>query len=461
MTARHLQPYESILDLIGWTPLVRLKAVTDGIRTPVYVKCEFMNPGGSVKDRIGLAMIEQAEENGTLKPGGTVVEATGGNTGLALAMAASLKGYRCICTMPDKMSSEKVKLLRAFGAEVVITPTAVAPDHPDHYLQRARAITAETPGAVMADQFYNPANPDAHYRTTGREIWEQTEGRVTHFVASAGTGGTITGVGRYLKEKNPKVRIVGIDPEGSMIAPYFNTGEKIEGHPYKVEGIGNDKIPGSLDLGVVDEYRTMGDGPSFRMARRLTREEGMFAGGSAGLLVQGAIDVARELDDPDAYVVSMVCDWGERYLSKVYDDDWMRENGFLRRPVRPNVGAVLRAKDGGAGRVITVEPNTPIRLALSAINAHDIGQLPVMRNGDCVGSVTESILMSEVISDPTILDKPAESIMGPPFPSVDVRADSEEVRNLLTRENAACLVRDEGQVMGIITRYDLVKALIG
>ena len=461
MTARHLQPYESILDLIGWTPLVRLKAVTDGIRTPVYVKCEFMNPGGSVKDRIGLAMIEQAEENGTLKPGGTVVEATGGNTGLALAMAASLKGYRCICTMPDKMSSEKVKLLRAFGAEVVITPTAVAPDHPDHYLQRARAITAETPGAVMADQFYNPANPDAHYRTTGREIWEQTEGRVTHFVASAGTGGTITGVGRYLKEKDPEVRIVGIDPEGSMIAPYFNTGEKIEGHPYKVEGIGNDKIPGSLDLAVVDEYRTMGDGPSFRMARRLTREEGMFAGGSAGLLVQGAIDVARELDDPEAYVVSMVCDWGERYLSKVYDDDWMRENGFLRRPVRPNVGAVLRAKDGGAGRVITVEPNTPIRLALSAINAHDIGQLPVMRNGDCVGSVTESILMSEVISDPTILDKPAESIMGPPFPSVDVRADSEEVRNLLTRENAACLVRDEGQVMGIITRYDLVKALIG
>lgn len=324
MTERHLQPYDSILDLIGWTPLVRLKAVTDGARTPVYVKCEFMNPGGSVKDRIGLAMIEQAEKNGTLKPGGTVVEATGGNTGLALAMAASLKGYRCICTMPDKMSSEKVKLLRAFGAEVIITPTAVASDHPDHYLQRARSITAETPGAVMADQFYNAANPDAHYHTTGREIWEQTGGRVTHFVVSAGTGGTITGVGRYLKEKNPDVRIIGIDPEGSMIAPYFNTGQKIEGHPYKVEGIGNDKIPGSLDLDVVDEYRTMGDGPAFRMARRLTREEGMFAGGSAGLLVQGAVDVARELDDPDAYVVSMVCDWGERYLSKVYDDDWMR-----------------------------------------------------------------------------------------------------------------------------------------
>jgi len=458
-TERHPRPYDSILDLIGWTPLVRLNAVTDGARTPVFVKCEFMNPGGSIKDRIGLAMIEQAERNGTLKPGGTIVEATGGNTGLALAMAASLKGYRCICTMPDKMSSEKVKLLRAFGAEVIITPTAVPPDHPQHYLQRARSITAETPGAVMADQFYNDANPDAHYRTTGREIWEQTEGRVTHFIASAGTGGTITGVGRYLKEQNPDVRIVGVDPEGSMIAPYFNTGEKIEGHPYKVEGIGNDKIPGSLDLDVVDEFRTMGDGEAFRMARRLTREEGLFAGGSSGLLVRAAIDVAREADDPEGCVVSMVCDWGERYLSKVYDDDWMRENGFLERRRRPTVGQVLQGKQGGAGHVVSVEPSTPIRLALSAINAHDIGQLPVMRNGECVGSLTEGILMSEVIADPTILDRSTESIMGPPFPSVDALSDSQDVRNLLTRENAACLVREDGRVVGIITRYDVVQAL--
>jgi len=213
-------------------------------------------------------------------------------------MAASLKGYRCICTMPDKMSTEKVKLLRAFGAEVIITPTAVGPDHPDHYLNRARTITAETPGAVMADQFYNQANPDAHHDTTGREIWEQSGGRVTHFVASAGTGGTITGVGRYLKSKNPDVKIIGIDPDGSIISPYFNTGEKVEGQPYKVEGIGNDKIPGTLDLEVVDEFRPMGDGAAFRMARRLAREEGLFAGGSAGLLVQGALDVAKEIDDP-------------------------------------------------------------------------------------------------------------------------------------------------------------------
>jgi cystathionine beta-synthase len=413
--------------------LVRLNSVTDGSRTPVYVKCEFMNPGASIKDRIGLAMLEAAERDGSLRPGGTIVEATGGNTGLALAMAASLKGYRCICTMPDKMSNEKVKLLRAFGAEVIITPTAVPPDHPDHYLQKARSITAETPGAVMADQFYNEANPDAHYHSTGREIWEQSEGRVTHFVASAGTGGTVTGVGRYLKEKNSDVRIIGIDPEGSMIAPFFNTGEKVEGHPYKVEGIGNDKIPGTLDLDVVDEFRMLDDGASFRMARRLTREEGLFGGGSSG----------------------------ERYLSKLYDDDWMRENGFLERPRRSTAAEVLSTKDSPLGALITVEPTTPVRMALSTITAHNIGQLPVILEGDCVGSTTEARLLTQVIEDPSILDKPIESVMRPPFPVVDGHVDSEEVRHLLGRDNAACLVRANGDLVGIITRYDVVRTLTG
>ena len=459
MTQRHAQPYDSVLDLIGGTPMVRLTSVTDGSRTPVYVKCEFMNPGGSIKDRIGLAMVEAAERDGSLKPGGTIVEATGGNTGLALAMAASLKGYRCICTMPDKMSTEKVKLLRAFGAEVIITPTAVGPDHPDHYLNRARTITAETPGAVMADQFYNQANPDAHHDTTGREIWEQSGGRVTHFVASAGTGGTITGVGRYLKSKNPDVKIIGIDPDGSIISPFFNTGEKVEGQPYKVEGIGNDKSPGTLALEVVDEFRPRGDGAAFRMARRLTREEGLFAGGSAGLLVQGALDVAKEIDDPDAFVVSLVCDWGERYLSKVYDDDWMRENSFLERPKRSSAKDLVAAKSDGGGSLITVEPTTPVRIALSTITAHDIGQLPVVLNGSCVGAVTENRLMAQIIEDPTLLDKPVEAVMGAPFPVVDGGLDSEEVRQLLTRGNAACLVTEDGALSGIITRYDVVRAL--
>lgn len=459
MAERHLRPYNSVLELIGWTPMVRLTSVTDGSPTPVYAKCEFFGPGGSIKDRIGLAMIEAAEADGTLKPGGTIVEATGGNTGLALAMAASLKGYRCICTMPDKMSSEKVKLLRAFGAEVVITPTAVPPDHPDHYLVKARSIAAETPGAVMANQFYNQANPNAHYETTGHEIWEQSEGRVTHFVASAGTGGTITGVGRYLKEKNPDVTIVGVDPEGSMIAPFFNTGEHIEGHPYKVEGIGNDKIPGTLDLGVVDEYLSFGDGPAFRMARRVSREEGLFAGGSAGLLVHAAIDVAKRIHDPDAFVVTLVCDWGERYLSKTYDDEWMRENGFLERPKRNTVLESLETKDRRIGALVTVEPTTPVRIALSAITAHDIGQLPVVRNETCIGSVTEGRLMAQVIEDPTLLDKPVESIMGSPFPVLDGHVDADEVRPLLARDNAACLVRDGGALVGIVTRYDLVRAM--
>ncbi len=459
MAERHLRPYDSVLDLIGWTPMVRLHSVTDGSPTPVYAKCEFFGPGGSIKDRIGVAMIEAAEAEGTLKPGGTVVEATGGNTGLALAMAASLKGYKCICTMPDKMSSEKVKLLRAFGAEVVITPTAVPPDHPDHYLVKARSIAAETPGAVMADQFYNQANPNAHYASTGREIWEQSEGRVTHFVASAGTGGTITGVGRYLKEQNPDVTIVGVDPDGSMIAPFFNTGEKVEGHPYKVEGIGNDKIPGTLDLDVVDEYLSFGDGEAFRMARRVSREEGLFAGGSAGLLVHAAVDVARRVDDPDAFVVTLVCDWGERYLSKTYDDDWMRENGFLERPKRNTVLEVLEAKDSRVGSLVSVEPTTPVRIALSAITAHDIGQLPVIRDDTCLGSITEGRLMAQVIEDPTLLDKPVESIMGAPFPVLEGHVDGEEVRPLLARDNAACLIREGGALVGIITRYDLVRAM--
>jgi cystathionine beta-synthase len=462
VSERYRKPCTSVLDLIGWTPLVRLNAVTDGVRTPVYAKCEFVGPGGSVKDRIGLAMIEAAEKAGKLRPGGTIVEATSGNTGIALAIAASLKSYRCVFTMPDKMSQEKVKLLRAFGAEVVITPTAVAPDHPDHYLQKARSMTASIPGAVMADQFYNPANPEAHYRTTGPEIWEQTEGRVTHFVASAGTGGTITGVGRYLKERNPDVRIVGIDPEGSKIGPFFNTGEMIEGHPYKVEGIGNDKIPGTLDLDVVDEYRTCSDGDAFRMGRRIAREEGLFVGGSSGMLVHAAVAVAREVDDSgkeNALVVTMLPDWGEHYLSKMYDDDWMLENGFVERPRRTTMSDVLAAKEKRVGDLLTVEPSTSVRMALSTMTAHDVGQLPVVLGGECVGSLTETRLMSLVIENPDLLDKPVETVMGAPFPVLEGHVDSEEMMQVMKRGNAACLVRLDGALAGIVTRYDVVRVL--
>jgi cystathionine beta-synthase len=328
MTHRpHPKPYDDVLQTIGWTPLIRLNRVTDGARTPVYVKAESFNPVGSVKDRIGVALIEAAEQEGRLHPGGTIVEGTSGNTGIGLAVAAAVKGYRCVFTIPDKMSIEKVRLLRAFGAEVVVTPT-VEPDHPEYYGTVARRIAEETPNAFLADQFYNPVNPEAHYRTTGPEIWEQTGGLVTHFVASPGTGGTISGVARYLKERDPDVRVIAGDPEGSVFRGYSETGEIGEGAAYKVEGIGNDKLPGTLHFDWIDEFRTVDDHSSFAMARRLTREEGLFVGGSTGLIVHIAVNVAREVDDPEACVVAILCDTGERYLSKVFNDEWLEANGM-------------------------------------------------------------------------------------------------------------------------------------
>jgi cystathionine beta-synthase len=328
MTHRpHPKPYDDVLQTIGWTPLIRLNRVTDGARTPVYVKAESFNPGGSVKDRIGVALIEAAEQEGRLRPGGTIVEGTSGNTGIGLAVAAAVKGYRCVFTIPDKMSIEKVRLLRAFGAEVVVTPT-VEPDHPEYYGTVARRIAEETPNAFLADQFYNPVNPEAHYRTTGPEIWEQTGGLVTHFVASPGTGGTISGVARYLKERDPDVRVIAGDPEGSVFRGYSETGKIGEGAAYKVEGIGNDKLPGTLHFDWIDEFRTVDDHSSFAMARRLTREEGLFVGGSTGLIVHIAVNVAREVDDPEACVVAILCDTGERYLSKVFNDEWLEANGM-------------------------------------------------------------------------------------------------------------------------------------
>ncbi|MCL7971375.1 MAG: cysteine synthase family protein [marine benthic group bacterium] len=334
----HPRPYDDVLATIGWTPMIRLNRVTDGARTPIYVKAESFNPGGSVKDRIGIALIEAAEAEGALHPGGTIVEGTSGNTGIGLAVAAAVKGYQCVFTIPDKMSDEKVRLLRAFGARVIVTPT-VEPDHPEYYGTVARRIAEETPNSFLADQFYNQVNPDAHYRTTGPEIWEQTEGRVTHFVASPGTGGTISGAARFLKERNPDVRVIAGDPEGSVFAGYSRTGEVGEGAAYKVEGIGNDKLPATLHFDWIDEFRTVDDHTSFHMARRITREEGLFVGGSTGLIVHIAVEIAREVDDPEACIVAILCDTGERYLSKVFNDEWLEENGMgdlVDRPESPD-----------------------------------------------------------------------------------------------------------------------------
>ncbi len=456
---RNPRPYDSILEVIGWTPLIRLSRVANAIRTPVYGKAEFLNPGGSLKDRIGPAIVEAAERAGHLRPGGTIVEGTSGNTGVGLCLAAVSKGYRCIFTIPDKMSQEKVRLLKAFGAEVIVTPTAVPPDHPDSYVETAKRIARETPNAILADQFYNQANPEAHYRTTGPEIWEQTEGRITHYVSAAGTGGNITGVGRFLKERNPAVRVIGSDPVGSILRGYATTGLKGEGAPYKVEGIGQDKIPGTLDMSIVDEWRSVDDRSAFSMARRLTREEGLFVGGSAGLIAHVALQIAREIDDPDACVVFILCDTGERYLSKLYSDEWMRENRMIE-PARVTVADMIHAKsDTAPEELVAVAPGTTVRQALSFITQHNISQLPVIADGDCIGHISEATLMSQVLDSPTLLDGSVGALMDTPLPVVDSHVDLAGVTNLLTRQNPAVLVRRDGVLAGIITRYDVLQYL--
>ena len=458
---RNRRPYDDITETIGWTPLIRLNAVTRGIRTPVYGKAEFFNPGGSIKDRIAIPIIERAEREGRLKPGGTIVEGTSGNTGAALAIAAALRGYKCIFTMPDKMSQEKVRLLRAFGAEVIITPTAVPPDHPDSYVTMAKRIAKETPNAILADQFYNDANPQAHYDVTGPELWEQTEGRITHFVAAAGTGGTLTGVGRYLKERNPKIRIIAGDPVGSILADYWRTdGKQInEGVPYKIEGIGQDKIPGTLDMSVIDDYQTVNDKESFAMARRLTREEGLFVGGSSGLIAVVALKLAREIDDPDAFVVTVLCDTGERYLSKVYNDEWMRENQLLDS-TRVTLMHVLDRKEGDAPTVVSTAPGATVRQALGLMSLHDISQLPVMDGQNCVGSVSDWSLSQKGLENPKLLDATISEVMESPFPTVASDQQVDSVVKLLSKSNPAVLVRSNGTVQGIVTRSDMLHFMM-
>lgn len=460
MTPPHLKPYDNVLQTIGWTPLIRLHRVTAGIRTPVYAKAEFFNPGGSVKDRIGLAMIEAAEREGRLRPGGVIVEATSGNTGVGLALAAAVKGYRCIFTMPDKMSQEKSRLLRALGAEVIITPTAVPPDHPDNYIMKGRAIAASLPNAIFADQHYNPVNPEAHYRTTGPEIWQQTEGRVTHFVCSPGTGGTVTGAGRYLKEQNPAIRVVAGDPVGSIYAEYARTHQKTEGHPYKVEGIGGDKIPSSLDFAVVDEWRYVTDKDAMLMARRLAKEEGLFVGGSTGVNVVTALEVARQVDDPSAMVVTILCDTGERYLSKFFSDEWMRENQLLEEE-RVSAATLLAAKPAGAPELVTIGPTATARQALNLMTTYNVSQLPVVEGRDCVGSVSEGTLMAQALSDSTVLERPVRELMEAPYPVVDETIALDRLTALLAREAPAALIRRAGQLAGIVTRYDVLHHVAG
>jgi cystathionine beta-synthase len=457
---QHLEPYDSVLDTIGWTPLIRLGRIGHGIKTPVFGKAEYANPGGSVKDRIGVDIITAAETQGLLRAGGTIVEGTSGNTGVGLALAAAIKGYHCIFTMPDKMSQEKVRLLKAYGAEVVITPTAVPPDHPEHYINKAKRIVQDTPGAILANQFYNQSNPESHYRTTGPELWRQTSGRITHFVAGAGTGGTLSGTGKYLKEQNPGVRVIGGDPVGSIYSHYFRTRSLTDGTPYKVEGIGGDKIPTTVWWDVVDEFRQVSDRDSMSLARRLAREEGILVGGSSGLNLAIALEVAREVDDSKACVVTILCDTGERYLSKVFNDEWMQENQLLDVP-RLTVEQLITKRARGAPALVSVAPAAQIRQALNLMTTWGVSQIPVIENGTCIGGLIEGSLMTKALGQPSLLDRPVREIMDGPFPVVDAGFPIDRLLPMLSRESPATLVQKAGVLIGIVSRYDLLQQMIG
>jgi cystathionine beta-synthase len=448
---------DSIIDAIGETPLVRLSRIGAGIRTPILAKVEMLNPGGSIKDRIALGLIEAAERDGKLRPGGTIVEPTSGNTGTGLAIAAALKGYRVIAVMPDKMSKEKIDLLRAYGAEVVVAPTNVPPDSPESYYRVADRLADEIPGAFQPNQYFNQANPEAHYESTGPEVWRQTGGAITHFVVGLGTGGTVTGAGRYLKERNPAIEIVGADPEGSI----YSGGEV---KPYLVEGVGEDFWPETFDPEIVDRYVTVSDRDSFLTARRLAAAEGILAGGSSGMALHGALTVARELDDPEALIVVILPDGGRSYLSKVYSDAWMRQYGFLERGPGQTVGDVLRHKhdEGSIPPLLTVETHARVRDAVALMHEHRVSQIPVVSGTDAntiAGSVSERGLLRRAVEDPSLLDEEIVEVMEPPFHAIACEEPVREAVELLSGASEALMVSDGGRPVGIVTRADLVESL--
>jgi cystathionine beta-synthase len=444
-----------ILGLVGNTPLVQLSRIGKGLKPRLVAKLEMLNPGGSVKDRIGLAMIEEAEKRGALKPGGTIVEPTSGNTGVGLAIAAALKGYRLVCTMPDKQSQEKRDILRAYGAEVVICPTAVAPEDPSSYYKVAERLAKELPGGFMPGQYWNQQNVAAHYKTTGPELWTQTEGKITHFVLGIGTGGTVTGAGRYLKEQNPKIQIVGADPEGSIY-----TGDV---HPYKTEGIGEDFWPGTFDPKLVDRWVRVSDHDTFLTARRITREEGILAGVSSGTAMFAALEVAKTLDE-SALIVVLLPDSGKSYLSKLYNDEWMRQNGFLQRFSHlMRVGDVIRDREGATPQIVVVSRSDTVRSAIDTMQRYGISQIPVVANGtaasvgDIVGSVQERTMLDRVFREPALVDATVERVMEAPFPVVQANEDVERLYAELAGGVPALLAVDEGRPVSVITKADLLE----
>jgi cystathionine beta-synthase len=456
--------YPTVLELVGGTPIVRLDRIGRDVKPRLLAKLEFLNPGGSVKDRIGLAMIEAAEREGKLRPGGTIVEPTSGNTGVGLAIAAARKDYRCIFAMPDKMSQEKIAMLRAYGAEVVITPTAVEPESPESYYSVSSRLAEEIPGGFKPDQYSNEANPRAHYEQTGPEIWEQTGGEVDAIVISVGTGGTITGVGRYFKERKPEVLIVGADPEGSV----FTARDDKDVQPYLVEGIGKDTWPQTLDASVVDEWVRVSDRDSFLTARRLAREEGLLVGGSSGTTLHAALVLAERFG-PEATILTMLPDSGRSYLSKFLDDNWMLEHGFLeRRAPAPTVEELLRSKrveEAAVPALVTVSSQQKVGEAIDLMQRYSISQLPVIRDGeldslaDIIGSLQDRDLLDRVFRNPDALHQEVAAAMQPPLSAVEASDTLDEVFATLSGRTSAVVVARGGRPVGVITRSDLLEYL--
>ncbi|MCL4539012.1 MAG: cystathionine beta-synthase [Bacteroidetes bacterium] len=449
--------YNSILEIIGNTPMLRLTRIAPGIKPILLAKLEYLNPGGSVKDRIGITMIEDAERRGILKPGGTIIEGTSGNTGMGLVLVAAMKGYRCIFTMPDKMSQEKIDLLRAFGAEVIVTPTAVEPEDPRSYHSVAVRLSKEIPNSFFPNQYDNPSNPQAHYDTTGPEIWEQTEGKITHLVCGIGTGGTIVGAAKYLKEKNPYIRIVGVDPEGSIYAEYFATGRIPDSHPYKVEGIGQDSMPKIMDFSDIDQVITVSDKDSFLAARQLVKNEGIFAGGSAGSAIHAALKIAGTLREKDVVVV-IIPDHGSRYLSKLFNDNWMKDNRYLEPRLKLTAGNVSEGKRAKHA-LVTVSTEATLMQAIDLMQENDISQLPVMENGKIIGSLTENKVLSTLVSNPELREQRVMEFIDKPFPVVSERASIENLYKTLDKETSAIIVERKDGSMDIITKSDLIYVI--
>jgi cystathionine beta-synthase len=456
--------YPTVLDLVGNTPIVRLDKIGADVAPTILGKLEYLNPGGSVKDRIGLAMIEAAERDGKLRPGGTIVEPTSGNTGVGLAIAAALKGYRCIFVMPDKMSQEKISMLRAYGAEVVITPTAVDHDSPESYYSVSSRLAEEIPGGFKPDQYSNMSNPEAHYRMTGPEIWQQTGGEIDAILISVGTGGTISGVGRYFKERKKDVLIVGVDPEGSV----YTAENESDLHPYLVEGIGKDTWPQTMDPDAVDEWVRVSDRDSFLIARRLAREEGLLVGGSGGSTVWAALEIAKRFG-PEAQILTMIPDSGRSYLSKFYDDNYMLEHGFVeRRTPLPTVEALLRSKrveEAEVPELITISAHQKVGEAIDTMQRYSISQLPVVRDGqldslaDVIGSLQDRDLLDRVFKNPDALHEDVANAMQPPLAAVDVNDRLDQVFATLTGRTNAVVVARSGKPVGVLTRSDLLEYL--